>query len=76
MTVEVKIGVQHASRELSIETDAQPDQILADLKTATEAGSGVLTLTNSKGQTVVVPADKIAYLFFTEDNGRKVGFLH
>jgi len=75
MTVEVKIGVQHASRELSIETDAQPDAVLADLRAALEAGS-VFTMTDAKGRTVAIPADKLAYLYFSADSGRKVGFLN
>lgn len=75
MTVEVKIGVQHASRELSIETESQPDDVLADLRSAMEAGT-VFTMTDAKGRTVAIPADKLAYLYFSADSGRKVGFLN
>jgi hypothetical protein len=34
----------------------------------------VFSLTDAKGRTVAVPADKVAYLYFTADSGRKVGF--
>ncbi|MFD1859892.1 DUF3107 domain-containing protein [Aeromicrobium camelliae] len=73
MTVEVKIGVQNASRELSVETDAAPDAVLSELRTAM-ADNSVFTITDAKGRTVAVPADKVAYLYFTSDAGRKVGF--
>lgn len=73
MTVEVKIGVQHASRELTVETDAEPDAVLSELRTAM-ADNSVFTITDAKGRTVAVPADKVGYLYFTSDSGRKVGF--
>lgn len=71
--MEIKIGVQHVARELSVETDAAPEEILAELNKCVEDG-GVLTLTDAKGHTIAVPADKVAYLDFTADKGRKVGF--
>lgn len=71
--MEVKIGVQHAARELSVETDAEPDSVLSELDKAL-SNESLFTLTDSKGHTVAVPADKVAYLYFTADTGRKVGF--
>lgn len=73
MTVEVKIGVQNAARELTVETDKSADEVQAALATALKS-EGVFTLSDPKGRTVVVPADKVAYLSFAEDTGRKVGF--
>lgn len=73
MTVEVKIGVQNAARELSISTDDDPQAVLEALNKAV-ADAAVFTLTDAKGRTVAVPAEKVAYLDFTSDSGRKVGF--
>jgi len=73
MTVEVKIGVQNAARELSVDTDQSADEVQAALTEALKAES-VFTLSDPKGRTVIVPADKIAYLSFAEDSRRKVGF--
>lgn len=71
--MEVKIGVQNAARELTVETDEEPDAVLVGLNDALKTES-LFTLTDSKGHTVAVPADKVAYLYFTADSGRKVGF--
>lgn len=73
MTVEVKIGVQNAVRELSIDTEESAEDVHAALAAALK-DDGVLTLSDPKGRTVMVPADKIAYLTFAEEAGRKVGF--
>ena len=73
MTVEVKIGVQNAARELSVETDESAKDVQAALTTALK-DDGVFTLSDPKGRTVMVPASKIAYLAFAEETGRKVGF--
>ncbi len=73
MTVEVKIGVQDVARELSISTDAEPQAVL-DALTKAVADESVFTLSDDKGRTVAVPAEKVAYLDFTSDSGRKVGF--
>lgn len=71
--MEVKIGVQHAPRELSISTDLSPEAVLEALTKAV-SDEGVFTLSDDKGRTVAVPAERVSYLDFTSDSGRKVGF--
>ena len=71
--MEVKIGVQYAPRELSVSTEDEPQAVLDALQSAMKDDS-VFTLTDDKGRTVAVPAAKVAYLDFTSDAGRKVGF--
>lgn len=71
--MEVKIGVQYATRELSVSTEDEPQAVLAALDHALENGS-VFTLSDDKGRTVAIPAAKIAYLDFISDEGRQVGF--
>ncbi len=71
--MEVKIGVQYAARELSVATDAEPQAVLDALSKAI-ADDSVFVLTDDKGRTVAVPAERVAYLDFTSDVGRKVGF--
>jgi hypothetical protein len=74
--VEVKIGIQSIPRELVVETDATAKEVERDLVAALAApdGKGVLTLTTQKGGRVLVPADKIAFIEFSTDQARRVGF--
>ena len=71
--MEVKIGVQNAQRELVVDTDSTPDEIESRLAEAI-AGNGVLRLSDVKGRTVVVPAEKIAYLELGSPTSSTVGF--
>jgi hypothetical protein len=73
--VEVKIGVQWASRELVLESVQTPAEVEA---TVTEALSGraggTLSLVDDKGRRVIVPVDKLAYVEIAESAARVVGF--
>ncbi|MGH3206738.1 MAG: DUF3107 domain-containing protein [Trebonia sp.] len=74
--MEVKIGIQSIPRELVVETDATAEEVERDLTAALGApdGKGVLALTTQKGGRVLVPADKIAFIEFSTDQARRVGF--
>ncbi len=71
--MEVKIGVSQAQRELVVDTDSTPEDIEARLAEAI-AGNGVLRISDVKGRTVVVPAEKIAYLELGSPTSSTVGF--
>jgi len=71
--VEVKIGVQHAQRELVIDTDEKADDIEKRFSEAV-AADGVLVLTDSKGRRTVVPASKVAYVEIGGGVAGQVGF--
>ena len=71
--MEVKIGVQHAPRELVLESHQSAEEVHAAVSSALESG-GVLTLDDDKGRRVVVPADKVAYVEIGEPEVRRVGF--
>ena len=71
--MEVKIGVQNAQRELVLDTDSTPDDVEKRLVEAL-AGDGVLRLADVKGRTIVVIADKIAYLELGSPTSSTVGF--
>jgi hypothetical protein len=74
--VEVKIGVQSVPRELVVETDATPEEVERDLAAALAAtdGTAVFALTTQKGGRVLIPADKIAFVEFSTDQARRIGF--
>jgi hypothetical protein len=73
-SVEVKIGVQHTSRELSLESAQSPDEVADAVSKVIADAGGVLTLVDEKGRKVIVPAAKIAYVEIAEATQRRVGF--
>jgi hypothetical protein len=73
--VEVKIGVQNANRELVIDTELTGDDVEKAVALAVETGgSGVLSLTDTKGRRVLVPVDKVAYVEIGSPSVGQVGF--
>jgi hypothetical protein len=72
-TVEVKIGIQHSPRELMVDTDEKSESI-EKLVSEAVSSEGVLTLTDTKGRKVVVPASKIAYVEIGGGVAGTVGF--
>ena len=74
--MEVKIGIQSIPRELVVDTDATAEEIERDLAAAlaVAGGKGILALTTQKGGRVLVPADKVAFIEFSTDQARRVGF--
>jgi len=71
--VEVKIGVQFAPRELSLESDQTPAEVERAVTDAIAAG-GTLNLVDDRGRRVLVPVDKLAYVEIAEVSPRAVGF--
>ena len=71
--MEVKIGVQNASRELTIDTTLDADGVEKAVTAALKDG-GVLALTDAKGRRIVVPGDKLAYVDISTSVSGQVGF--
>ena len=72
--MEVKIGVQHASREIVLESNDSAAEVARSVTDAMSSGDPVLTLTDEKGRQVIVPKDKLAYVEIGEPENRRVGF--
>jgi hypothetical protein len=72
--VEVKIGVTHANRELTLESSQSADDVEKAVSEALAGEHGILTLTDDKGRTVFIPAAKLAYIEIVGETGRRVGF--
>ncbi|GAB2593473.1 DUF3107 domain-containing protein [Kribbella endophytica] len=72
--MEVKIGVQHANRELVLESEQTPEEVQSAVAEALTGKSGLLTLVDEKGRRLIVPAEKLAYVEIGESEIRKVGF--
>jgi len=72
--VEVKIGVQHAPRELVLESGQTPDEVEKAIAAAFKSDDGLLSLVDDKGRRVLVPVTKLAYVEIAEQEQRRVGF--
>ncbi|MFJ8644537.1 DUF3107 domain-containing protein [Streptomyces sp. NPDC093546] len=72
--MEVKIGVQHAPREIVLESGLSAADVEAAVADALAGKTQLLSLTDDKGRKVLVPADRIAYVEIGEPSTRRVGF--
>ncbi|MET9431038.1 MULTISPECIES: DUF3107 domain-containing protein [unclassified Streptomyces] len=72
--MEVKIGVQHAPREIVLESGLSAADVEAAVADALAGKTQLLSLTDDKGRKVLVPADRIAYVEIGEPATRRVGF--
>ncbi len=71
--MEIKIGIQHAQRELLVESSATAEEVEQQVASAIAEG-GVVTLTDSKGRKILVPADRLAYVEIGGGVAGQVGF--
>ena len=73
--MELRIGVVHTPKELSLELDGTADAVVGKIDEALAGGTPVVWLTDTKGRRVGIPAERIAYIEVDEDAGNKrVGF--
>ena len=72
--MEVKIGIQQAPRELTVEVDEDAAQVEQAIKAALADESGLLSLSDSKGRRVLVPTSKLAYVELGSPTIGQVGF--
>lgn len=76
--MDIRIGITHAPREISIEID-DDEMNVKQTKAAVEAALGgistTFTVTDRRGRQVVIPSAKIAYVEYgAPDGDRKLGF--
>ena len=71
--MEIRIGVQHAPREVVLESEHTPDEVRSRVAAAVAEGS-VLQLTDAKGRLVVIPGDKIAFVEIGAKKAAPLGF--
>ncbi|MGJ3509221.1 DUF3107 domain-containing protein [Enemella sp. A6] len=71
--VEIKVGIRQVAREVVLETDESSETVQSAFAKAV-SDSGVLTLTDTHGRVVLVPAEAIGYLEIGQEHARRVGF--
>ncbi|MEU8029577.1 DUF3107 domain-containing protein [Streptomyces sp. Go40/10] len=72
--MEVKIGVQHAPREIVLESGQSVEEVERLVSEALSGKTQLLSLQDEKGRKVLVPTDRLAYVEIGEPTVRKVGF--
>jgi hypothetical protein len=72
--MEVKIGVQFGTRELTIDVAEDSDAVEKAITEALKDESGLLSLQDSKGRRVIVPTAKLAYVELGSPTVGQVGF--
>ena len=73
--MEITIGLKDVTSELTIDSDLTADAVAQLLSTALSTGAtGVLDLSDAKGQRILIPAQAIAYVQLGNQSPRKVGF--
>ena len=75
LRMEVRIGVVYSPKELTVDIDSSPEQIVAHVEKALAESAHMLWMHDDRGRRIGVPLDKIAYVEIAQDDdGRRVGF--
>jgi len=73
--MEVRIGVVHTPKEISLEVAGSADDVSAAVEKALANDKAVLWLTDSKGRVVGVPSERLAYVEIEAGHdAKRVGF--
>ncbi|MDE0677997.1 MAG: DUF3107 domain-containing protein [Acidimicrobiaceae bacterium] len=73
--MDIRIGITHGGRELSVEIDDEAaEDAAASLESALSGDETVLWLNDRSGRRVGVPIDKLAYLELGPAGDRRIGF--
>lgn len=71
--MEVRFGVQHANRDVVVNSDSTPEKLAATIAKAHAAGE-LLSLMDVRGRTVLIPTEKLAFVEIGPAAERRVGF--
>lgn len=71
--MDIKIGVQDTAREIALESNQAPEDVKSAVEAAIASG-GLLSLTDDRGRTVLIPVAKLAYVEIGPGSKGKVGF--
>lgn len=72
--MEVRIGVRQVAREVTFDSAQTPEEVQAAVNEAMGRGSGMLTLEDERGRTVIVPVEAIGYVEIGATDKGRVGF--
>lgn len=73
--MELRIGIQHAPRELTIETDQEAADIEQLVQEAFEKNAPLVRFTDDKQRVYLVQTAQILYVEVSGEAPRRVGFI-
>ncbi|MDR0783756.1 MAG: DUF3107 domain-containing protein [Propionibacteriaceae bacterium] len=71
--MEIKIGIKNVVREITVNVDQSIDHVVAKFAAA-RATDTLLTLHDTSGRQIMIPANAIGYVEFAQEHARPVGF--
>lgn len=74
--MQVRIGIQHAAREIGFESSDSAEEIRERVASALKSKDDVLSFTDERGSVYLVPTAAIAYVEIDADTARRVGFVN
>ncbi|MDO4241304.1 MAG: DUF3107 domain-containing protein [Microbacteriaceae bacterium] len=72
--MDIRIGILHVQRELTLETDLSAQEVQQRVAEAVKTGEA-LQLTDTKGRELLIVPQNLAYVEIGTESGRKVGFV-
>jgi hypothetical protein len=73
--MDIRIGVRNSTREISFESASTATEVEATVLKAIESGAKVISLTDKKGRTFLVPTEALGYVEIGAEETRRVGFI-
>jgi len=71
--MEIKIGIQNVTREMTLNVDLTVDEVMTSFAEARRT-TEVWELTDETGRRIVIPVGVIGYIEFGQEHARPVGF--
>lgn len=72
--MEIFIGIRDNTRQLALDVDMSESELVSKVNEALALANGLLDLTGSKGQRLLVPTRALGYVQIASKTERRVGF--
>ncbi|MBA2695369.1 MAG: DUF3107 domain-containing protein [Ornithinimicrobium sp.] len=72
--MQIRIGVRNVAREITMESDGTSQDVRDAVASALSDPDGLLSLTDERGATVLVPAQALGYVEIGASEKGRVGF--
>lgn len=73
--MDIRIGITNTARELNFESDQSADLLKKTVADAFAEGAAIVTFTDTKGNSYVVPTAGIAFIEIGTEESRRIGFV-